>query len=65
VAHVHLGLLRQVARLRRRQSPSGGGERAGEGSGDRLRDAEDARSRADAQRAAASARRNLEGGRRE
>ncbi|HEY3187397.1 MAG TPA: hypothetical protein VGJ70_07970 [Solirubrobacteraceae bacterium] len=62
---LHLRVLRQAAGLRRRQrqavrdaEPS---EEAGE---DRLRNAEDVQARADAQVAAAKARRNLDAARR-
>jgi hypothetical protein len=61
VADVHLRVLRQIARLRRRQLRDARTEDRGDGRDARLRSAEDARSRADAQLAAATARRRLDG----
>ena len=59
VSDLHLRVLRQVARARRRGLQSAGAEPTTAGGEDRLREATDARSRADAQLAAASARRRL------
>jgi hypothetical protein len=61
VPDMHLRVLRQVARLRRRQLRDAHTEdRSNEGRAARLRDAENAGSRADAQLAAATARRRLD-----
>lgn len=58
---LHLHLLRQAARLRRRQLHDARDAEPHRGADNRLRDAEDARTRADAQLAAAAARRRLDG----
>ena len=60
MADLHLRLLRQAARLRRRQLQDARDADPDRGSDNRLRDAEDARTRADAQLAAAAARRRLD-----
>ena len=54
---LHLRVLRQIARARRRQLQSSRSGSSAAGGEDRVREATDARSRADAQLAAASARR--------
>jgi hypothetical protein len=56
---LHLRALRQAARARRRQVRTAEQAAAPQGSAGRLRQAEDARARADAQSAVASASRNL------
>jgi hypothetical protein len=56
---VALGILRQVARLRRAVPPHPRDESGAAGRDGRLRDAADVRSRADAQDAATAARRRL------
>jgi hypothetical protein len=61
MADLHLRLLRQAARLRRRQLQDARAADTSPGTEVRLREAEDARTRADAQLAAASARRRLDG----
>ena len=58
MSDLHLRLLRQVARIRRRQADAASDE-TGAKATDRLAEAQDARSRADVQLAAAAARRRL------
>ena len=59
MSDLHLRVLRQVARARRREVQSADAEPTTAGAEARLRDATDARSRADAQLAAAAARRRI------
>ena len=56
----HLRILRQIARARRRQLDSARAKPLAAGAEARVQEATDARSRADAQLAAASARRRLD-----
>ena len=60
MSDLHLRVLRQIARARRRQLRSSRSAAPAAGGEDRVREATDARSRADAQLAAASARRRLD-----
>ena len=59
MSDLHLRLLRQVARARRKQAQSAAEEPSATDT-DRLSEVQDARSRADAQLAAAAARRRLD-----
>jgi hypothetical protein len=58
---LHVRLLRQVARMRRRQARDVLDEPVGDDRAARMQDAENAQSRADARLAATLARRRLEG----